>query len=189
MAERVNRDERKNFRVDDILSLADRPISHAEFEEKRSHPGMHARQSRLIKELIGQELVVKGVQSQIDPDLIRGLDLLDAKLNFLIGNQVLHEAQQQQLEERRVNISTTGISFATPAQYQPGDSFVLTLMIPSFPPLIAEVLCEVQWVKPREDRQQLVGATFAFRSEDEQDCIADYVYRRHRELIRLRPAG
>jgi len=65
---------------------------------------------------------------------------LDAKLNYLIGVNMLNDASHSDMQERPVNLSLTGISFVTEHCYQVGDATLVNLMLPSFPPSILELV-------------------------------------------------
>ena len=62
----------------------------------------------------------------------------------------------------------------------------MTFMLPSFPPTVLELLGEVMWAKKTSDGKPFIGVHFVYRCDEEEDAVAKYVFRRHREMIRLR---
>jgi len=97
---------------------------------------------------------------------------------------MLNDASHGNMQERPVNLSVTGISFTTENYYQLGDAVAINLMLPSFPPSILELVGTIVRAPNPEGKKQKVGVKFYYRCDDEEDTIAKYVYRRHRETIR-----
>lgn len=177
---------RRDFRVDDLLPMQDKSMDDATFEFEKQHIGIRSRQSRLLRNMVGNDIFSSFVSTHSDgSDTARALEALDAKLNYLIGINMLNDANRNDLDERPVNISATGMSFATSQAYKLGDHLEVTLMLPALPPVVMELLGTVRRIEPAPRGQIYLGVNFVFRCDDEQEQIACYVFRRHREMIRL----
>lgn len=177
---------RQDFRVDDLLPMQDRPLDDATYEYEKRHIGIRSRQSSLLRNMVGNDIFANVVQGQSDgSDTSRALEALDAKLNYLIGVNMLNDANHNDLDERPVNISATGISFATSQTYALGNHLEVTLMLPALPPQVLGLIGTVRRIESAPRGQIYVGVGFTFRCNDEREQLASYVFRRHRELIRM----
>jgi len=187
MPEKGEGNKRQDFRVDDVLPMSDRPLTTEEYESMRTRIGIRSRKSSILHDILGKEMSIrKDDIDESNQDLVKVLDMLDAKMNYLIGVETLREAQDSNLDERAASISATGLSFLTHERYKVGDHLEVTMMLPLFPPDVIDILLEVKRVDEQKKYNQIrVGGQFEFRCEDERLCVAEYVYRRQRELIRL----
>lgn len=178
---------RQDFRVDDMIPISDEKMTQEAFEINKTKVGIKSRQSSMLQEMVGGRDLFSGEAHEgMNPDVAKMLESLDAKLNYLIGVNVLNDASHGELEERAVNLSVTGVSFVTSNQYAPGDNTKVTLMLPSFPPSTLELLGTVRRVESRDGERIWIGVQFYYRCDEEEDSIQKYVYRRHRETIRSR---
>jgi len=186
MADNENDNRRQDFRVDDLLPMSDKPIDRETFEYEKKHIGIRSRQSSLLSNMVGNDIFAGVAPAEHeDSDTSRALEALDAKLNYLIGVNMLNDANRNDLDERPVNISVTGISFASSEAYRIGDFMEVTLMLPALPPLVMELLGVVKRAESGTRGRVNVGVIFHFRCDDEQEQLARYVFRRHREEIRM----
>jgi len=177
---------REDFRVDDIIPMDDSPLSTEEFEVRKNHVGIRSRQSSMLREMVGTDIFSNDLRGKLNTDMANAMEALDSKLNYLIGVNMLNDANRSNLKERTVNLSLTGASFVSEERYRQGDPLAVTLMLPAFPPTVLELLGEVVWSRKTADGKPFVGARFVFRCEEEEDTLAKYVFRRHREMIRLK---
>ncbi|MDX8392636.1 MAG: PilZ domain-containing protein [Mariprofundaceae bacterium] len=186
MIDDENDNRRQDFRVDDLLPMADKPIDRVIFENKKKQIGIRSRQSSLLRNMVGNDVFSSVASPQHeDSETSRALEALDAKLNYLIGVNMLNDANRNDLDERPVNISVTGISFSSREVYRIGDYMEVTLMLPALPPMVMELLGVVKRAEPGPNKRVNVGVIFNFRCDDEQEQLARYVFRRHREVIRM----
>jgi len=186
MAEAQKDHGRQDFRVDDMIPISDVKMTQEAFEINKTKVGIKSRQSSMLQDMVGRDVFAGEGHEGMNPDVANMLESLDAKLNYLIGVNVLNDANQSDLEERAVNLSVTGVSFITSNQYAPGDHTMVTLMLPSFPPSTLELLGTVRRVESRDGSRLWIGVQFHYRCDEEEDSISKYVYRRHRETIRSR---
>ena len=176
---------RQDFRVDDILAMQDKYINADEFEQLKQHPGIRSRQNAMIRDIIGKDVASHDLQGVVNHDLATALETLDTKLNYLIGVNMLNDANRSNLKERPINLSVTGASFRTEQHYKKGDFIAMAMMLPSFPPTIVELVAQVTWTSQESLETQHIGVQFSFRCAEEENSICKYVFQRHRESIRL----
>ncbi len=182
----MQHNRRQAFRINDLLPMRDRPLSTQAFEEAKRRIGVRSRQHARLREIVGREALADLDQHPVvSEQLARALEAIDAKLNYLIGMQMLHEAAQERLEERPVNLSATGCAFLSDELYRAGDPIEIVMMLPTFPPALVELIGEVVRVEEAPKGRWRVGVRFVFRSEEEETTLARYVFSRHREWIRL----
>jgi len=179
----INR--RQDFRVDDVIPMRDSPISTEEFEIKKTHVGIRSRQSSMLRDMMGKDIFADGGGSG-SGEMAKAVEALDAKLNYLIGVNMLNDANRSDLEDRPINLSVTGAAFVSKERYRTGDPVAVTLMLPAFPPTVLDLIGEVAWARPDEKGRPLIGVQFYYRCKEEEDAIAQYVFKRDREMIRLR---
>jgi hypothetical protein len=177
---------RQDFRVDDILAMHDQYINADEYEQLKQHPGIRSKQNAMIRDIIGKEVASHDLQGVVNHDLATALETLDTKLNYLIGVNMLNDANRSNLKDRPINLSVTGASFSAEHHYKKGDFIAITMMLPSFPPTIVELIAQVTWVSQETLKSQHIGVHFTFRCAEEESSIGKYVFQRHRESIRLK---
>ncbi len=183
MAENQNR--RESFRLDDMLHIADFPLTRGELELKKNQTSNLARQSLALRDAIGSSSSINfgGVQGT-DANTLKGLDILDAKLNYIISMLSDQKAFEAQLEKKQVNISATGIKFVTRHDYCKDDFVELRLMLPLFPPLFLDLLGKVKQASASKLGHLMIGVEFLFKSDVEERTLSQYVFQRHREILR-----
>ncbi len=174
---------RQDFRVDDIIPICDEKLTREMFDINKSKVGIKSRQNSMLQNMVGRD-IFSGDRDDVKPEVSGALEALDAKLNYLIGVNILNEASHSDMQEKAVNLSVTGVSFVSENDYSAGDLSKVTLMLPSFPPSTLELLAVIRRVDPAGDGRMRIGAQFYYRCDEEEDTVAKYVYRRHRETIR-----
>jgi len=174
---------RQDFRIHDVIPLSDKPMSTEEFEINKKKVGVRSRQNGMLRQMVGRD-IFSADHDVSSPEMSQALEALDAKLNYLIGVNMLNDATRSDMQDKPVNLSVSGISFVTENRYQLGDAVAIELMLPSFPPSILELVGTVVRSPKTRGQGEEVGVKFYFRCDDEEDTVAKYVYRRHRETIR-----
>jgi len=183
MPEFNNDHGRQDFRINDVIPVSDERMSAEAFEINKTKIGVRSRQNGMLQQMIGRDIFSPD-HAMANPEMSQALQALDAKLNYLIGVNMLNDATRSDMHERPVNLSITGISFTTKNRYHLGDAVEVHLMLPSFPPSILELVGIIVRAPAPEGSHQHIGIKFYYRCDDEEDTIAKYVYRRHRETIR-----
>lgn len=175
---------RQDFRIDDVIPVIDKKLTASEFELCKNRVGIRSRQNSMLQQMVGRDIFAGDMPQDTNPEMAQALESLDAKLNYLIGVNMLNDASHSDMQERPVNLSLTGISLVTDCRYERGDHTLIHLMLPSFPPSILELAATIVRVEQVSEKRWRIGACFYYRCDDEEDTIAKYVYRRHRETIR-----
>ena len=177
---------RQDFRIDDVISMNDELLTKEDYEVQKENIGIRSRQNSMLQEMVGKDIFASGAHGSLNNDVANAMEMLDAKLNYLIGINMLNDANKSDLQERPVNFSVTGMSFHTNKKYREGDYIKVTLMLPSFPPSILELVGTIAWARKKGDDPLHVAIRFHYRCDEEENSIAKYVFRRHRESIRMR---
>lgn len=145
--------------------------------EKLLQGSMH-RASELQQELGVPPLLV---------ELLVGIDKkLDALLR-LLKQPALSEDEYEETGE--VEISGSGMCFATQVSYQTGSRLALTITLPTFPPRELLILGSVARAAhaqkaPTGDRLFATSVHFEEIHEDDRDLLVRYTFQRQRELVR-----
>ena len=184
MVESTDEHGRQDFRVDDIIPICDVKLTREAFEINKSKVGIKSRQNSMLQSMVGKDIFADG--QDVNPEISGALAALDAKLNYLIGVNILNEASHSDMQEKPVNLSVTGVSFVSENDYDAGEVSKITLMLPSFPPSTLDLLAVIKRVDVAGNGRKRIGAQFYYRCDEEEDTIAKYVYRRHREMIRAK---
>jgi len=186
MPDDKNSNRRLDFRQDDMISMKVERLSQEEWDAGMHRSGTHLQQNVLLQRLVDSEVFPEGSSSHVNPEIAKALEVLEAKLNYLIGLNVQHDSNRGELEERLVNMSISGMSFTADEQYHIDDRLRLTLSFPLFPPSVLELLARVAHAKSLPHNQTLVGAKFNYRCEDEEEAVTRYIFKRQREKIRFK---
>ncbi|TLS68963.1 PilZ domain-containing protein [Mariprofundus erugo] len=181
----ANRDNgRQDFRIDDMIPVSDEKLTQRQFDLYKTKVGVRSRQNSMLQQMVGKDVFAGQDHLGMNPDVAVVLESLDAKLNYLIGVNMLNDASHSDMQERPVNLSVTGISFVSDESYEVGDFVKVNLMLPSFPPSIMDLVGTIVRATKMKDGRTRIGTRFYYRCDDEEDTVAKYVYRRHREAIR-----
>jgi len=176
---------RQDFRIDDVIPVSDKKLTTKQFHLCKTKVGVRSRQNSMLQQMVGRDIFAGEEHAGLSAEVAVALESLDAKLNYLIGVNMLNDASHSDMQERPVNLSITGISLVSDGTYQVGEYVKMELMLPSFPPSIMELVGTIVRASRLSDGQLKIGVRFYYRCDDEADTIAKYVYRRHREMIRL----
>ncbi len=177
---------RKDFRVDDMIPVRDTPITTEEFEQKKIQVDARSRQSAMMQQLMGQDVFNNDVRDRLNPELSEAMGKLDAKLNFLIGANMLNQIDQSGMEDRPINLSCAGAALVPTHQYKRGDAIELSMVLATFPPTNMSLIGKVMWVRKKESGDPFIGVKFIFRDKAEEESMARYIFKRNRESIRLK---
>lgn len=175
---------RQDFRIDDMIPIHDEKLTPEQFAAYKSRIGIKSRQSSMLQQMVGRDVFAADEHEGLNPEMSKMMESLDAKLNYLIGINMLNDASHSEMQERPVNLSITGVSFVSDCDYKIGDAACVTLMLPLFPPSTLELIGTLKRVENIADGRAKVAIRFFYRCDDEEDAVAKYVYRRHRETIR-----
>ncbi|MDQ6950150.1 MAG: PilZ domain-containing protein [Mariprofundales bacterium] len=177
---------RQDFRVNDVMPIRDEPLTHEEFEIKKHQIDARSRQSSMLQSMISKDMFNSEVRDHLNTELSDAMSQLDAKLNFLIGSNMINQAEQAQLKERPINLSCTGAALVPEHQYRRGEPVELIMQLSTFPPTTMQLIGKIMWIRKKETGEPFVGIKFIFRDQEEENSLARYVFKRNRESIRLK---
>jgi len=187
MAVKEDRNRRLDFRQDDMLRMREVLLTKDEYSIEVNRVGISSNQSSLLHGMssgaYGHEI---SSAAHLSPEVSKALELLDAKLNYVIGLNALQQVDHADLEERFVNMSATGMRFTSSVYCKKGEHLKITMSLPLSTPVLLEVLAEVVDVKKVAKGKTELGVAFRFRCEEEEDNVVRYIFKRQRENIRMK---
>jgi len=186
MPEEEGSNRRLDFRQDDMISMKVERLSQEDWDAEMHHSGMHSQQNALLQHLVDSEAFPEGGSNHVNPVVAKALEVLETKLNYLIGLNIQQDSNRTDLEERLVNMSVSGMRFTAEGRYHIDDLLRITLSLPLFPPIVLELLAKVVHVQSQSHNRTLVGMKFSYRCEDEEEAVTEYIFKRHRGKIRLK---
>lgn len=170
-----------DFRINDTLHLKAEVLTEQQYMLEKNRRGLQ--QYELLFRLLGPTWDVNGTGINQEEQGI--LESINTKLNYLIATQAFQNTDCSDMEEQLVDISASGMRLAVRGACQVDDMLKITLRLSECPPLLLELLAKVVYVRDTKADSRRVGVRFVFRSEMEEHALIAYVYRRHREMIRL----
>ncbi len=186
MADKEGRNRRLDFRQDDMIRMNEELLTKEEYDIEVNRVGILSGQSNLLHSLSGGGSAHEiSSAAHLNPEVSRALELLDAKLNYVIGMNVMQQTDHTDMKERFVNMSATGMRFTSSVFCKKGEHLKITMSLPLSPPVLLELLAEVVYIKVTNGRTQL-GVAFMFRCEEEEDSVVRYIFKRQRETIRMK---
>jgi len=188
MAVKEDRNRRLDFRQDDIIRMNEVLLTNDEYEIELNRVGVISDQSSLLHSLSSGGTSGHEISSaaHLSPEVTQALELLDAKLNYVIGMNVLQQTDHSDMKEYFVNMSATGMRFNSNIYCKRGEHLKITMSLPLAPPMLLEVLAEVVDAKKVAKGQTQLGVAFMFRCEEEEDSVVRYIFKRQRETIRMK---
>jgi len=185
MPDMEGRNRRLDFRQDDVLRMKEALLSDEQYEIEKNRMGIISGTSKKLQKLTGSSSLHEGGGSaHLNPEVAQALEMLDAKLNYVIGLNVLEHTDHADLEERLVNMSATGMRFTSKVFCKKGDHLKITMSLPLASPVLLELLTEVVYINVKDGRTQL-GVVFIYRCEEEENHVVKYIFKRQRETIRM----
>lgn len=185
MPDSQSENQRLDFRQDDVIRMKAVRLQPEQYEAEMHRTGVRGMQPGMLQQLAGCE--GEGYnQPGVSPDMARMLGMLEAKLNYLIGVNLLQQTDLSELEDQLVNISTTGMRFTSDERYKQGDHVLITVHLPVFPPVVLDLLARVVHSQAAGKGKYHTGVSFIYRSEEEEDTVTRYIFKRHREMIRVK---
>jgi len=188
MPDKEIRNQRLDFRQEDVLRINDVLLSDEQYEAEKNRTGIRPHQPGLLQSLAGDDALSAegGCQAHLNPEVAKAMELLEVKLNYLIGLNMQQQPDHADLTERTVNMSVSGMGFTTDTHYKVGDYLKITLSLPVSPPVILDILARTVRVEAMPGGGAKLGVSFIYRCEKEEDIVTKYIFRRHRESIRMK---
>jgi len=167
-------DRRGFFRIDDVF-----PVDC----KKVKNPGA-AKRPRLVAGF-GSEIGTLALpEDAIHPGLWNMLVDINTKLGMILERLDLHREGFAQIENRRVNLSATGLKVITPEKAEVGDNIEIKMLLPTYPPVGILVFGRVVRVDKAENDEYELALHFDEMDEDIREEIIQYTLQRQREFIR-----
>jgi len=183
--------QRGNVRVDDILKVDYRKISHKDYKKCENNPEV------IFKNTFGEPSKVPEIEGKIEGVNLELLYKLIYQTNLKI-DRILDILETKDNERHAsvgnecVNISGSGIKFATNHHFLIGNIIALRIFLPI--DLVSgswiNVLGKVMSVAESDSENKYNTAVkFIDLPEDDREIIIKYVFKRQRELLRLGSDG
>lgn len=167
-------DRREYFRVDDVFPVDCKKVKNADA----------AKRPKLVAGFSSETGTLELPEDAVHPRLWNMLVDINTKLGMILERLDLQKEGFAQIENRRVNLSATGLKVITPEKAEVGDNLEIKMLLPTYPPIgILAFGRVVRAVKADNDEYEL-ALHFDDMDEDIRDEIIQYTLKRQRELIR-----
>jgi len=167
-------DRREYFRVDDVFPVACRKIK-AEAAVKKS---------KIVCGYSDRSTELAMPDEFTHPQLWKMLTDINNKMNLILERLSLQGEGFLQAEEKKVNLSATGLSVTIGEKAEVGDNIEIKMLLPEYPPLGILAHGEVVRVEDKGNGEYELGLHFIDMDEDIRDEIIQYTLKRQREIIR-----
>lgn len=167
-------DRREFFRIDDVFPVDCRKVKDAGA----------AKRPRLVAGFGTETGTLELPEDAIHPKLWNMLVDINTKLGMILERLDLQKEGFAQIENRRVNLSATGLKVITPEKAEVGDSLEIKMLLPTYPPVGILAFGRVVRVDKADNDEYELALHFDEMDEDIRDEIIQYTLQRQRELIR-----
>ncbi len=177
-------DRREFFRIDDIIPIGAKKISHEKkgpsritFGEPQLLPPPYLLLDKGIMEIpeTGQP------QHGLEPAIWRLLFEINKKLDMLLEEKGF--SSEEEIRPQPVNISAGGIRFLTDEKVSKGDLMEIRMHLCSCPPLKIITYGEVVRVIEKNNKYE-VAVSFKNSEEEVREAILRYTLQKQRELLK-----
>ena len=180
-------------RVDDVIEISHRPITQAEFQSlSRDIESRSASQG--VFESVDSLLEAAGRSVDPNSPTWKAISLLDKKLDFIISIvQEQTRVKDTEYERAEVNLSGSGIRFASRQLYRKGDLLWLGFVLPTTPPTQMEAIGEVARIGASVQRRTetptvTLSVNFVSINAKDSEEVLKYCFQRQREILRQKKA-
>ena len=169
-------EKRQFFRVNDVIPLI----------LKKMPPSAGALKARLMPGMLQQsfEPALADDDRQSDPNLLRMLTAIDAKLNLIMERLLAQDSGLANVENRQVNLSEGGICLTLPDEYAVGDLVEIKMMLSSIPYSVLLVYGLVERVQKLAEDAFEVALTFIEMEDDVREVLSRHILQRQRGMLR-----
>jgi hypothetical protein len=177
-------DRREFFRIDDIIPIGAKKISHEKkgpsritFGEPQLLPPPYPLSDKGIMEIpeTGQS------QQGLDSAILRLLLEINKKLDMLLEER--GNSGEEEIRPQPVNISAGGIRFLTDEKVSKGDLMEIRMHLCTCPPLKIITYGEVVRVTEKNNKYE-VAVSFKNSEEEVREAILRYTLQKQRELLK-----
>ncbi|MBI5634131.1 MAG: PilZ domain-containing protein [Nitrospirae bacterium] len=167
-------DRREFFRVDDVFPVDCRKIKDAGA----------AKRPKLVAGFGSDTGTFELPEDAVHPKLWNMLVDINTKLGMILERMDLQAEGFAQIENRRVNLSATGLKVTTREKAEVGDNLEIKMLLPTYPPIGILAFGRVVRVHKTDNDEYELALHFDDMDEDIRDEIIQYTLKRQRELIR-----
>jgi hypothetical protein len=170
-------EKRQFFRVNDVIPLI----------LKKMPPPASALKARLMPGMLQQSFepaLADDDDRQSDPNLLRMLTAIDAKLNLILERLLAQDSGLTNVENRQVNLSEGGICLTLPDAYTVGDLIEIKMMLSSIPYSVLLVYGMVERVQKLAEDAFEVAVTFIEMEDDVREALSRHILQRQRGMLR-----
>lgn len=170
-------EKRQFFRVNDVMPLI----------LKKMSPSASALKARLMPTGMLQqsfEPALADDDRQSDPNLLRMLTAIDAKLNLILERLLAQDSGLANVENRQVNLSEGGICLTLPDAYAVGDLIEIKMMLSSIPYSVLLLYGLVERVQKLAENAFEVALTFIEMEDDVREVLSRHILQRQRGMLR-----
>ena len=167
-------DRREFFRVDDVFPVDCRKVKDAGA----------AKRPKLVAGFGSETGTLELPEDAVHPRLWNMLVDINTKLGMILERLDLHKEGFVQIENRRVNLSATGLKVITPEKAEVGDNLEIKMLLPTYPPIGILTFGRVVRVDKADNDEYELALHFDEMDEDIREEIIQYTLKRQRELIR-----
>lgn len=167
-------DRREYFRVDDVFPVACKKV-RAETSVKKS---------KMISGYADQSAELAMPEEFAHPQFWKMLHDINVKLNLILERLNLQGEGFLEAEDRRVNLSATGLKVMTEEKADMGDNIEIKMLLPTYPPTGILAHGRVVRVEDKGNGKYELSLHFVDMGEDVRDEIIQYALNRQREIIR-----
>lgn len=168
--------ERDSFRVNDILSVKARKVSEGEAASMRS---------RVLTGFSLEAADTGPADETLQPQVWKILVAINKKLDLIMERLHLESEKFVAVENRRVNLSESGMLFTIDEHVEAGDIIEIKMILPEYPPVGILTFGKVVRVNNKGDSTYDIAVHFLDTDIDSKvkDQIVKYLLRRQREIL------
>lgn len=183
-------DRRRFFRIDDEVNLAYRKVDVQEATES-SHVSDNILSSSTMMvamDVLNQEakLILRRLE-KADSDVADYLKLMDDKIDLIARSILLQEADFSAENTREVNISASGLAFASKEALNAGDFLEIKMLLPSSMAIVVtygKVVYRKMSYSENSDYPYVVGLDYINMKEQDRELLIKHVVKRQMQQIR-----
>ncbi len=183
-------DRRRFFRIDDEVNLVYRKVDAQEATEP-SHASDNILSSSVLvvaMDVLNQEaqLIMRRLEKS-DSDVADYLKVMDDKIELLSRSVMLQEADFSAENTREVNISASGLAFASKEALNAGDFLEIKMLLPSSMAIVVtygKVVYRKMSYSENSDYPYVVGLDYINMKEQDRELLIKHVVKRQMQQIR-----
>lgn len=186
-------ERRRHFRVEDEIVLFFNEVTQADAENAQRLKYQVVNGFSLSSALnqLGEESRTRmKMLEKENPELIACLKILDQKINLIAQAVLISDLALPSQPAREVNLSATGLAFASERAIPPGTLLELKMILP--PSLVAVVAtgrvvhCETRVNRSESDFRCNIGVDFIGLADPDRELLIRHVFKKQKAALRNR---